>query len=67
MNKAEKLILFPCAMVQVRREETGVKVNWELDQLPLGEPEIVLLSQEVRVVARDSEKLRVLSLCSCRV
>jgi hypothetical protein len=42
MNDIEKLILFPVTMVQVLRLETGVKVNWELDQLPLREPQIVL-------------------------
>ena len=42
MGDVQKLILFPATKVQVSELETGVKANWEFDQLPLGEPEIVL-------------------------
>jgi hypothetical protein len=66
MGEVQKLILFPATLVQVSSLEMGAKVNWELDQLPVGEPEIVLC-HEVRDAARDSEKLRVLSLCPSRL
>jgi len=42
MGEVQKLILFPATEVQVSALETGVKAIWELDQLPLGEPEIAL-------------------------
>jgi hypothetical protein len=35
MGEVQKLILFPATNVQVSALETGVKANWELDQLPL--------------------------------
>ena len=42
MDEVRNLILFPATMAQVSALEMGVKVNWELDQLPLDEPEIAL-------------------------
>ena len=42
MDEVQKLILFPATKLQVSALETGLKASWELDQLPLGEPEIVL-------------------------
>jgi hypothetical protein len=41
MGEVQKLILFPTTEVQVSALETGVKANWELDQLALGKSEIV--------------------------
>ena len=67
MGEVKKLILFPSTKVQVSALETGVKANWELDQMPLGEPEIVLSARKFGAVPRDSEKLRVLSLCPYRL
>jgi hypothetical protein len=40
INVIERLIPFPGASVRVSGLETGVKVSWELNQLPLGELEI---------------------------
>jgi hypothetical protein len=61
-GEAEKLMLFAATLVQVSTLEMAVKVSWELDLLPVGEPEILLSGSSVRGAARDSEKLRVLSL-----
>ena len=64
MNEVEKLILFPATSPWI---EDGSAGELGIESTAVRRTRNRTLSQEVRVVARSSEKLRVLSLRSLRL